>query len=215
MPLRRLFLSSGSGRAILWLLKPQAFSSFALPPHVPFTCWHCLYRPQPHQPCHRACPGHQPVPLRLLWEPPRGASCFSSPSISAHTSIPPPSLAQKCDGCWLKRSFLKMLISLLFLAAQKPAASCMRSAGPAWMWAPVSGPTCCLSAPCSAPPASLSPGETSPLATSLQVCGCLAAQSCLTLCHLMDCSPPGSFVHGIFQATVLEWVAISFPSRSS
>ena len=27
----------------------------------------------------------------------------------------------------------------------------------------------------------------------------------------MDCSPPGSSVHGIFQATVLEWVAISFP----
>jgi len=31
------------------------------------------------------------------------------------------------------------------------------------------------------------------------------AQSCLTLSDPMDCSPPGSFVHGIFQARVLEW----------
>ena len=36
------------------------------------------------------------------------------------------------------------------------------------------------------------------------------AQSCPTLCDLMDCSLPGSSVHGIFQARVLEWVAISF-----
>ena len=36
-------------------------------------------------------------------------------------------------------------------------------------------------------------------------------QSCLTLCDPRDCSPPGSSVHGIFQARVLEWVAI-FPS---
>ena len=36
------------------------------------------------------------------------------------------------------------------------------------------------------------------------------AQSCLTLCDPMDCSLPGSSVHGIFQARVLEWVAISF-----
>jgi len=34
------------------------------------------------------------------------------------------------------------------------------------------------------------------------------AQSCPTLSDLMDCSPPGSSVHGIFQARVLEWVAI-------
>ena len=31
------------------------------------------------------------------------------------------------------------------------------------------------------------------------------AQSCLTLCNLMECSPPGSSVHGIFQARILEW----------
>ena len=41
------------------------------------------------------------------------------------------------------------------------------------------------------------------------------AQLCLTLCNSMDCSLPGSSVHGIFQARVLEWVAISFARGSS
>ena len=36
------------------------------------------------------------------------------------------------------------------------------------------------------------------------------AQSCLTLCNPMDCSPPGSSVHEIFQAWILEWVAVLF-----
>ena len=36
------------------------------------------------------------------------------------------------------------------------------------------------------------------------------AQSCPTLSDPMDCSPPGSSAHGIFQARVLEWVAIAF-----
>ena len=36
------------------------------------------------------------------------------------------------------------------------------------------------------------------------------AQSCLTLSDPMDCSPPGSSVHAIFQARVLEWGAIAF-----
>ena len=35
-------------------------------------------------------------------------------------------------------------------------------------------------------------------------------QSCPTLCDPMDCSLPGSPVHGILQARILEWVAISF-----
>ena len=35
-------------------------------------------------------------------------------------------------------------------------------------------------------------------------------QPCLTLSNLMDCSPPGSSIHGIFQARVLEWGAIAF-----
>ena len=36
------------------------------------------------------------------------------------------------------------------------------------------------------------------------------AQSCPTLCEPVDCSPPGSSIHGILQARILEWVAISF-----
>ena len=38
---------------------------------------------------------------------------------------------------------------------------------------------------------------------------------CPTLCDPMDCSLPGSSVHGIFQAIVLEWIAISFSKGSS
>ena len=38
------------------------------------------------------------------------------------------------------------------------------------------------------------------------------AQSCPTLRDPMDCSPPGSSIHGIFQARVLEWGAIAFLS---
>ena len=40
-------------------------------------------------------------------------------------------------------------------------------------------------------------------------------QSCLTLCDPMDCSLPGSSIHGIFWATVLEWGAIAFSNRHS
>ena len=41
------------------------------------------------------------------------------------------------------------------------------------------------------------------------------AQSCPTLCSPVDYSRPGSSIHGIFQARVLEWVAISFSRASS
>ena len=41
------------------------------------------------------------------------------------------------------------------------------------------------------------------------------AQSCPTLCDTVECSPPGSSVHGIRQARILEWVAISFSRGSS
>ena len=40
-------------------------------------------------------------------------------------------------------------------------------------------------------------------------------QLCPTLCDPMDCSLPGSSLHGIFQARVVEWVAISFSRGSS
>ena len=40
-------------------------------------------------------------------------------------------------------------------------------------------------------------------------------QSCPTPCEPMDCSPPGSSVHGILQARILEWVAMPFSRESS
>ena len=43
----------------------------------------------------------------------------------------------------------------------------------------------------------------------------LAAQSYPALCEPRDCSPPGSFVHGILQVRILEWVAILFSRASS
>ena len=46
-------------------------------------------------------------------------------------------------------------------------------------------------------------------------CCVLVPQSCLTICDPMDCSLPGSSVHGIFQARILEWVAIPFSRASS
>ena len=44
---------------------------------------------------------------------------------------------------------------------------------------------------------------------------CMCDQSCPTPLNCMDCSPPGSFVHGVFQTRILEWVAISSPRGSS
>ena len=44
---------------------------------------------------------------------------------------------------------------------------------------------------------------------------CLVTQSCQTLCDPTDCSSPGSSVHGILQARILEWIAISFPGLLS
>ena len=46
-------------------------------------------------------------------------------------------------------------------------------------------------------------------------CCCMCDQSCPTLCGPMDCSPPGSSVHGILQARILEQVAFPFSKGSS
>ena len=55
-----------------------------------------------------------------------------------------------------------------------------------------------------------SPGKNTGVGCHFLLLHVKIAQSCLTLCDSMDCSLPGSFVHGIFQARILEWVAISF-----
>ena len=51
--------------------------------------------------------------------------------------------------------------------------------------------------------------------TAMSMWKALVSQLCPTLCDPMDCSPPGSSVHGILQARILEWVAISFSRGSS
>ena len=48
---------------------------------------------------------------------------------------------------------------------------------------------------------------------SINVCVCSVAQSCPTLRDPIDCSLPGSSIHGIFQARVLEWGAIALSER--
>ena len=48
-----------------------------------------------------------------------------------------------------------------------------------------------------------------------RICEAQSLQSCPTLCDPMDCSPPGSSVHGILLVRILEWVAISFCGGSS
>ena len=44
---------------------------------------------------------------------------------------------------------------------------------------------------------------------------CVCVPSCSTLCDPIDCSPPGSSVHGLFQARLLEWAALSSSRGSS
>ena len=61
----------------------------------------------------------------------------------------------------------------------------------------------------------VTPYNPSPVQPAVLNASCMHAQSCLTLCDSMDCSPPGSSIHGIFQARILEWVAIPFSRRWS
>ena len=56
---------------------------------------------------------------------------------------------------------------------------------------------------------------TDKLKTRVTECMVLVAELCMTLYDPMDCSPPGFSVHGILQARILEWVAISFSRGSS
>ena len=53
------------------------------------------------------------------------------------------------------------------------------------------------------------------LPQALSAAAAKSLQSCPTLCDPTDVSPPGSSIHGIFQARVLEWVAIAFSTQNS
>ena len=70
-----------------------------------------------------------------------------------------------------------------------------------------------------APPSWLKPFPKAALPNNITMCMFLLLaqllQSCQTLCNSMDCSPPGSSVHGILQARILEWAAMPFSRISS
>ena len=53
------------------------------------------------------------------------------------------------------------------------------------------------------------------MAVLAEIICCSVAKLCPSLCDPVDCSPPGSSVRGIFQARILEWVAVSFSRGSS
>ena len=57
-----------------------------------------------------------------------------------------------------------------------------------------------------------SPSQLDELHEHFKYCVCSVTKSCPTLCDPVDCSLPGSSVHGILQARILEWIAI-FSSR--
>ena len=62
------------------------------------------------------------------------------------------------------------------------------------------------------------PYSSSPFSSLACLCQCVCAKSlhlCLAVCDPMDCSPPGSSVHGILQARILEWVTMPFSRGSS
>ena len=61
----------------------------------------------------------------------------------------------------------------------------------------------------------MSPASAAGFFTTNATCVCSVIKSCPTFCDPMDCSLPGSSVHGIFQARPLEWVAISSTRGSS
>ena len=48
-----------------------------------------------------------------------------------------------------------------------------------------------------------------------RTCVCVCVHNCVRFCNYIDCNPPGSSVHGILQARILEWVAISSSRESS
>ena len=71
-----------------------------------------------------------------------------------------------------------------------------------------------LGSPASGDKSAMGNGMKRNLVDMLKGVACVA-QLCPVLCYSTDCSPPGSSIHGIFQATILEWVAIPFSRGSS
>ena len=122
---------------------------------------------------------------------------FSTLSSWKPLSVQPPAL---CRTPWLlcTEPFLQFqpLHCVLVWLPTAPSFGCLRLC----LWASAALSTCSWKC------------QGISLLSSLKV---KVTQSCLTLCNPMDCSPPGSSVHGILQAKVLEWVAILFSRGSS
>ena len=76
------------------------------------------------------------------------------------------------------------------------------------------GPMLCSEPPCYAASGVSTQARSSPVSCVSRVSACMHAQSCVTLCDPVDYSPPGSSLHGILQARIPVWVAIS-PSKGS
>ena len=84
----------------------------------------------------------------------------------------------------------------------------MLSAGTAMCWCTMQTYLWCKSWLC--------PHLEATVQTCCALCMCVQLlQSCLTLCNSMDCSPPGSPVHGILQARILAWADMTFSRGSS
>ena len=103
-------------------------------------------------------------------------------------------------------------LSLLHQQTHRPLPRRSPTADEQWMGGPMNGCSGLLlggrlSFPWYSQLGSHFPGS-SPVLTMTACVHAKLLQSCLTLCDPMDCSPPGSSVHGIFHARILEWVAM-------
>ena len=161
-------------------------------------------------------------PRSLFWLHLLSAAISELPAPMPAPSSPPPLFFKACLVCFL------LLLPLLWLVpgdSSSPRVRERQNVGPCWVCLGVVcnpafmlGPWSILHRQVCAP----FPIRDSPqtvvwgLATGMFACvHAKSPQSCLILWDPMECNPPGSSVHGIFQARILEWVAISFSRRSS
>ena len=124
-------------------------------------------------------------------------------------------------SCMMRKKELLPRYQRIIFSRPVPAVSSMNETA-ALPLSPVADDPSALPSPTSSPSSSqqLFLPVHSMLAPVCQLLYCvkvkaLVTQSCLTLCDPMDCSPLGSFVPGILQARILEWVAIPFCRGSS
>ena len=167
----------------------------------------CPHEYQYHLPLnHNPCPAKLSVsfcPRTELLAPSRPSIYLCSQRLRLPGSLPSPRLQGVSPGRWGPSN-------QLLLSRWDPLVVWADDLG-----APRAGP--CLQSGCSIPDESefrTSDPGTGSLWSAMSV-RAKSLQSCPTLWDPMDCSPPGSSVHGIFQTRIQEWVAISFYRGSS